>query len=74
MEPAAFKGFVCGEPLSSLENRKAATSAINAVHACLVSLELTLPRVSPATAADIDSREEKLARLKLRMNALFDGK
>lgn len=71
---AAFRGFICEEPLKSEANRKAASAALQAAHGCLLGLELSLPRMSPETAREVDAREEKLARMNLRLREIFDGK
>ncbi|UPT75717.1 MAG: hypothetical protein M0D55_08610 [Elusimicrobiota bacterium] len=69
--PAPFKGFACTGVLSSLENRRAATAAINAAQVCLTDVEAALQSPLRAVSDGIDERLEKLARLSLRLEKYF---
>lgn len=70
---STIQGFSCVEPLGSEANRKAVLAVLSAAASCLTDIEIVIPRVDLATAAGVDERLEKLARLNLRLNALFDG-
>lgn len=69
----SFKGFVCAEPMFSKENRQAMAAAVNVAHLCLTDVEAATAQPSRELAAEIDAREEKLIRLSLRMDKLFDA-
>lgn len=68
-----FLGFVCAEPMTSKENRAAMAAALGAAHACLTDVETALSRPSRAVTDAIDEREEKIARLNVRLNRFFEG-
>lgn len=66
-----FKGFVCQEPIGSVENRKAIAATMNAAHVCLADIDSALATPSTETSEAIDAREERLARLNYKMAGLF---
>lgn len=64
--PAAdYRGFLCADPIQSLDNRKAAGDVLEAARSCLDDLENT---------DAIDERDEKLARLSLRLELTFSSR
>lgn len=71
--PEDFRGFVCADPLATVDNRKAAASIVSIAHACLNDIEGALSTPSREISAQIDEREEKLARLSLKMDKAFGG-
>jgi hypothetical protein len=68
-----FMGFVCAEPMTSKENRTALAAALGAAHACLTDVETALSKPSRAVTEAIDEREEKIARLNVRLNKFFES-
>lgn len=74
MKKLEFKGFVCAEPMTSKENRAAMAAVLGVAHSCLADLETALAKPSREITAGIDEREEKVARLSLRLNKYFEGK
>ncbi len=70
---ANFPGFVCQQPLQSVENRKVVTATFNRVQFCLTDIEVVMPLAEPSVVHALDARAEKLARLRLSLNAYFSG-
>ncbi len=66
-------GFTCEYPVGTEANRKVPAAAINSAHSCLADIELALSKIDIETAKGIDAREEKLARLNLRVGTAFDS-
>lgn len=73
MKKLEFKGFVCAEPMTSKENRTAMTAVVAAAHACLSDVETAVARPNRALADEVDAREEKLIRLGLAFDRMFEG-
>lgn len=68
-----FRGFVCSEPVASNANRQAATAVMNAALACLKDVDAASAQPSRELAAAIDERQEKLIRVNLRLDKLFES-
>lgn len=62
-------GFVCVDPLGTDANGKAAHAAVGTARLCLSDIELAISRLDLETARGLDAREEKLARLGMRLDA-----
>ncbi|MBI2385265.1 MAG: hypothetical protein HYV14_04540 [Elusimicrobia bacterium] len=70
-KPADFRGFVCQAPIQSPENWKAVNGAISHAQLCLTDLETAMAKVERPVALALDERAERLARLRLSLNAHF---
>lgn len=68
-----IKGFSCEAPLGSPANRQAAAAVLAAARLCYSDVELALSRIEPAVMKELDSQEEKLIRLGLRLESYFEG-
>lgn len=62
-----YLGFTCMEPLQSSDNRKVAANVITVAKTCLSDIETAVGTPSRALSEGMDEREEKLARLTVRM-------
>lgn len=69
---AGNRGVVCKEPLHSAENRKAVGSALATAQTCLADVDTLLPLPDASVAKEIDDRVERLARLRLRHDEIFE--
>lgn len=68
-----IKGFSCEAPLGSPANRQAASAVLAAARLCYSDVELALSRVEPAVMKELETQEEKLIRLGLRLDSYFEG-
>ena len=69
-----YLGFACVEPLQSADNRKVIGNIIAVAKTCLTDIETAVGSPSIALTEGLDERDEKLARLNVRMElALADA-
>lgn len=67
-----FRGFACAEPVASNANRQAAAAIMSAAAACLKDVDAASAPSRELSAA-LDERQEKLIRLNLRLDKLFES-
>lgn len=69
----SIRGFACEEPLNAPANRQAALAVLASARTCYADVELALSKLDPVVSRALDEREEKLIRLGLQLDKVFDA-
>lgn len=69
----SIRGFSCEAPLNVPANRQAASALLASARTCYADVALALSRIDPVVSRALDEREEKLIRLGLQLDKVFDS-